>query len=205
MIMNSLQYTGIAPECDMSDNPSPLADSSPLDISRSQNFELSANRSRGKFLDSCIGSNFTLLVLLGIPIYVLLGRAFTKTSSYGVETDLVNFTASTSANSIFDRKLLSPLSSTGSFSSHMTGGISSSAILLYKYEKSDEIYGHIPYAAVDSEEPYLMVDQITKGVGKWCWHGHGFLDAFIDIGDQSPGCYLCGLIIGPIGDKLFFA
>lgn len=174
MTMNSLQYSGIAPELDMSDNPSAFIDSSPLDISRSQNSELSANRSRGNFFERCTASNVTLLVLLGIPVYILLGRSFPKSPSYGVETDLFTFTASTSANSIFDRKQLSPVSSTGSFGSHVLGGVSSSAILLYKYDKSDEIYGHIPYYVVDSGQPYLMVDQITKGVGEWCWYRHSF-------------------------------
>jgi hypothetical protein len=167
MTMNSLQYSGIAPECDMGDNPSALTDSSPLDISRSQHSESSANRSRARFPERCTASTVSLFVLLGIPIYVLLGRSFSKSSSYGVETNLVTLTASTSANSIFDRKQLSALSSTGPLNSHTIGGVSSSAILLYKYDKSDEIYGHIPYSVVDSEEPFLMVDQITKGVGKW--------------------------------------
>ena len=41
------------------------------------------------------------------------------------------------------------------------------AILLYEHKKSGAIFGHIPRIWVSNEEPFLLVDQITKGVGEF--------------------------------------
>lgn len=67
----------------------------------------------------------------------------------------------------FDRTFLSPVSVDSAIStSNNIGSSSYPAILLYKYENSDDLYGHIPKDWVDTEEPLLLVDQVTKGLGK---------------------------------------
>jgi hypothetical protein len=72
-----------------------------------------------------------------------------------------------SQQSVFDRNKLSPLPhAEGDVDRHKFLGCSAyPAILLYSYTDSEDIYGHIPHEWVDFDEPLLLVDQITKGVG----------------------------------------
>ena len=66
-------------------------------------------------------------------------------------------------SSLFERNNLSPIP--GSYFDKNSDN-QYPAILLYKFETSDDLYGHIPKEWVDSGEPLLLVDQITKGVGE---------------------------------------
>jgi hypothetical protein len=72
----------------------------------------------------------------------------------------------------FDRSQLYTLSR-GRSETYCVGCSKNPAILLYKYYSKDifsssnvdDIYGHIPHQWINCEASFLLVDQITKGVG----------------------------------------
>jgi hypothetical protein len=74
---------------------------------------------------------------------------------------IVYYAQSRSSSNVYQKGDYYPLTGQGT-----TGYSTFLAILLYKHKKSDAIFGHIPHIWVSNEEPFLLVDQITKGVGE---------------------------------------
>ena len=100
-----------------------------------------------------------LLIFLS-AILILLG---TFDTFLFLSVKFQTYTELAEKSSLFERNNLSPIP--GSYFDKNSDN-QYPAILLYKFETSDDLYGHIPKEWVDSGEPLLLVDQITKGVGE---------------------------------------
>jgi hypothetical protein len=137
------QYSGIVPDDDATESSSSvleIAQTSRHDITGSGNLATSFSRRKK-------------LTLVIIPVVAIVIFWLLVTFAYHTE--------SRSTSDDYQKDAYNPLTGQGT-----TGYSTFLAILLYKHKKSDAIFGHIPHMWVSNEEPFLLVDQITKGVGE---------------------------------------
>lgn len=151
---NSMHYSGITPDDDVNSESSTAAEIGPT-VTRSPRSQ-SATNPEFKIVSVCMGILFIVFTIFLFAV----GYSYRATKS--------NDSIAT-RNDGFDKTNLFPfIANDADSDSAVVGSSSYPAILLYKYGKSDQIFGHIPHGWVDTEEPFLMVDQITMGVGECC-------------------------------------
>ena len=146
------QYSGIVPDDDVTESSSPvlqideIGDRGNVVSGSATCFSDVHSRSKKR-------ANAIIALLIIIVIFFLLTlilRLMIKSTVY-----------STSTGDVYQKDVYYPLTGKGDI-----GHSAFLAILLYKHEKSDAMFGHIPHVWVGSEEPFLLVDQITRGVGE---------------------------------------
>lgn len=149
---NSMHYSGVTPEDDVNSELSNAPEIGPT-ITRSLRSQ-SATNPEFKNVTVCMG----ILFIVFITFLFVVGFSYRATKS--------NDSIATRNDGFDKTNLFSFLANDADSESAVVGSSSYPAILLYKYGKSDQIFGHIPHGWVDTEEPFLMVDQITMGVGE---------------------------------------
>ena len=142
------QYSGIVPDDDATESSSPVLQICEIgdrsnDVSGPATCFSNVNSGRKKLAIAII-----MIVLFFLLVSIL--RVIIKSTSY-----------STSIGDVYLKGVYYPLTGKGGI-----GHSAFLAILLYKHEQSDAMFGHIPHVWVGSEEPFLLVDQITRGVGE---------------------------------------
>ena len=161
MTKNSIHYSGITPEDDINGESSTVIEMGQptchrilepdQSVTSPQSYKLSWTRLL-LFFWVCIGSI--------VIIWTIFARVLGDGNS-------MPYRSVVTLNDGFDMRGLKPLLINDSDNENAVLGSSSyPAILLYRYDKSGEIFGHIPHEWVNNEEPFLMVDQITMGVGE---------------------------------------
>jgi hypothetical protein len=154
MTKNSMHYSGITPEDDINGEPPNVTEIGPTISSRSP---------ATRFLTSPPYKVISVCVALFITISIFVFAAVSSSSASKSNRSAII------RNDGFDEKRLLPfLANNSDAESTVISSSSYPAILLYRYDKSDQIFGHIPHGWVDTDEPFLMVDQITMGVGECC-------------------------------------
>ena len=146
------QYSGIVPDDDATESSSSVPELGPTGrhgnagSGPATNFSYAISRRRK-------------LTMLVIPVVILglffFWLGFSTVKSSKETNDLI------ATGDAFQKDVYYPLTGKGTI-----GYTTFLAILLYKRENSDAMFGHIPHVWVGSKEPFLLVDQITKGVGE---------------------------------------
>lgn len=152
----NIRYTGITSKIRTPSDDVEIATTSinhPTEMSQSRCCDCISKKKQDVLITASISFVFLTAVIL---LY--------QCSSSKQET----YRDSTLKSPSFERDHLSPLAgSYGDKNAKSLLGVSPyPAILLYQLKSSDDLYGHIPKEWVDSGEPILLVDQITKGVGE---------------------------------------
>jgi hypothetical protein len=157
MTKNSMHYSGITPEDDINGELSTVTEIGPTLSSSSPQAGFHALE-RYKKVSACMA--FSIIAAVFIFVFIVIGTSSKASiSNRGI----------IARSDGFDEKSLLPFRVNGpEYESAVIGSSSYPAVLLYRYDKSDKIFGHIPHGLVDTEEPFLMVDQITTGVGERC-------------------------------------
>lgn len=137
------QYSGIVPDDDATESSSSV-----LEIDQTSRHDITGS---GDLATSFSRRKKLTLVIIPVVVIGLISLLIT----FAYHTDSI------STSSVYQKDAYYPLTGQGT-----TGYSTFLAILLYKHKKSDAIFGHIPYIWVSNEEPFLLVDQITKGVGE---------------------------------------
>ena len=151
------QYSGIVPDDDTTESSSPVLQIGEVgdrnNVVSGPATCFSDVHSRSKKRVNAIIALLVIVVVFFLLIFLL--RLIIKSTVYSTSTGDVY------KKDVYQKDVYYPLTGKGDI-----GHSAFLAILLYKHEQSDAMFGHIPHVWVGSEEPFLLVDQITRGVGE---------------------------------------
>ena len=151
------QYSGIVPDDDATESSSPVLQICEIG-DRSNDVSGPATCFSNVYSGSkklAIAIIVPVIIIVLFLLLVLILRLIIKSTSYSTSPGDVH------QKDVYQKDVYYPLTGKGGI-----GHSAFLAILLYKHEKSDAMFGHIPHVWVGSEEPFLLVDQITRGVGE---------------------------------------
>jgi hypothetical protein len=159
MTKNSMHYSGITPEDDTNGESPNVTEIGPATCSSSPASRFPTTPPhKGIFTVAYLITIFFFFFFLILVFIAVASSSASKSNR-----------SSVTRNDGFDtKKLFLFLVNDPDNERAVIGSSFYPAILLYRYDKSDQIFGHIPHGWVNTDEPFLMVDQITMGVGECC-------------------------------------